>query len=307
MNKDLIIFIHNGYNFTNHTAGCRMFPHPYFRVFYILTLALLVTACSYNPFRTNNELTGNAWGAGIGAAAGVGTAAIVGNSSHFWYGVAGITGASIGYYVTTLRFASAGIIQSGGQVYTLGDYVTIEVPSDEIFDTNSADLLPNAEPVLKSVVAVINRYPNNNILVSGNTSGFGSSRYEHKLSEDRARTIASYLWANGVTNLQFQEVTKTRKLNYVGYGNYFPIANDIRADGLRANSRIQITVYPTKEQLSIDKKMKNFNNISGLNEADEPAKRPEYNPDTGAFAEGDLLPEDTGLKGSAEPYKGEFQ
>lgn len=270
-----------------------MFKTPRIRITGTLVLMLLMTACSYNPFRTNNEMTGNLWGAGIGAAAGVGTAAIVGNSSSFWYGVAGLTGASIGYYVTSLRFASAGIIQSGGQVFTLGDYVTIEVPTDELFDSNTADLLPNAEPIMKSVVSVINRYPNNNILVSGNTSGFGSSRFEHKLSEDRARTISSYLWANGVSNLQFQEVTKTRKLNYVGYGNYFPIANHIKTEGIRANSRIQITVYPTKEQLQIDKKMKNFNNIGAVDDAGTTFTKPEYVDN--AFPQGDVLPEESSI------------
>lgn len=264
-----------------------------------LALVLSVSACSYNPFRTNNDLTGNAWGVGLGAAAGVGTAAVVGNTSHFWYGVAGITGASIGYYVTSLRFASAGIIQSGGQVYTLGDYVTIELPSDEIFDSNSYDLLRNAEPILKSVVNVVNRYPNNNILISGNTSGFGSSRYEHKLSEDRARTIASYLWANGVSNLQFQEVVKTRKLNYVGYGNYFPIANHIKADGIRANSRIQITIYPTKEQLHIDQKMKNFNNIGAVDDSGTTFTKPEYIDNTPP--QGEVLYEQSGVTEGVDP------
>jgi outer membrane protein OmpA-like peptidoglycan-associated protein len=276
-----------------------MYKSALFKITLSFTLMLSMTACSYNPFRTNNELTGNAWGVGIGAAAGAGTAAAVGNTSHFWYGVAGITGASIGYYVTSLRFASAGIIQSGGQVYTLGDYVTIELPTDEIFDSNSYDLLPNAEPVLKSVVNVVNRYPNHNILISGNTSGFGSSRYEHKLSEDRARTIASYLWANGVTNLQFKEVVKTRKLNYVGYGNYFPIANNIKTEGVRANSRIQITIYPTKEQLCIDEKMKNFNNIGAVDDSGTTLTKPTYVDNS--LPQGDVLYEQQGVTEGITP------
>ncbi|MBV8803068.1 MAG: hypothetical protein JO131_08965 [Gammaproteobacteria bacterium] len=57
-----------------------------------------------------------------------------------------------------------------------------------------------------------------------------------------------------------------RNLKYVGYGNYFPISNDIRADSIRQNSRIQITSFPPKDQICIDKKMRAFNNIGGLDE-----------------------------------------
>jgi hypothetical protein len=53
----------------------------------------------------------------------------------------------------------------------------------------------------------------------------------------------------------------TRQLTYVGYGNYFPIANNITAKGIQSNSRIQITAYPTKDQLLMDRKKRTFGNI----------------------------------------------
>jgi hypothetical protein len=103
-------------------------------------------------------------------------------------------------------------------------------------------------------------------MVSGNTSGFGSARFEHRLSEDRARQVAGFLWANGITEFKPQSLD-TRKLTYVGYGNYFPVANNITNSGIRSNSRIQITAYPTSEQLLITKKQQAFNNMG---EYDEP-------------------------------------
>lgn len=231
----------------------------------MLPLLLSLSACSYNPFNGSDHLTGSAMGAGAGAWMGGGAAAAMGASSKPVLGIAALAGASVGYYATTLRFASGGIIQAGGQVYTQGDYATIEIPSDKLFDTNSSDFLPQADAILKSAVAVLNRYPCNNIMISGNTSGFGSARFEHKLSEDRARQVAGFLWANGVTGLKAQSLD-SRKLTYVGYGNYFPIANNITNSGIRTNSRIQITAYPTKDQLLINKKQKAFNNIGDINE-----------------------------------------
>lgn len=248
------------------STGNGMIHKIKFRMTLLSLLALSITACSYNPFNHSDHLTGSALGAGVGAVAGGGTAAALGVSYRPTLVLAALAGAGIGYYTTTLRFDSAGIIQGGGQVYTLGDYATIEIPSDRLFETNSSDFLPGADAILKSAVAVLNRYECNNIMISGNTSGFGSARFEHKLSEDRARQVAGFLWANGITEFKPQSNDR-RKLTYVGYGNYFPVSDNITNSEIRSNSRIQITAYPTKDQLLITKKQRVFNNMG---EYDEP-------------------------------------
>lgn len=241
------------------------------RVKYFITfvLALTLSACSYNPLSDSNHNTGSPAAAAAGGAIGLGAAAATG--LEYWPALAAATigGAGIGYYVSSLRFSASGVVHSGGQVYALGDYVTIEIPADKIFDTNSADLLPEAEPILLSARDVINRYCCQSILISGNTSGFATTRYERKLSEARASVVASFLWANGVNGFQ-KNSTETRKLDYVGYGNYFPIAHNLNNDSLRSNSRIQITMYPTEDQLLIDKKHAVFANMGEI--GDPPPK-----------------------------------
>lgn len=73
-------------------------------------------------------------------------------------GLAALGGAGIGYYMTSLPFAAGGVTAVGGQVYNVGEYVTIVIPTDKIFDVNSDDLLPEATPVLNSALSVLNRY-----------------------------------------------------------------------------------------------------------------------------------------------------
>lgn len=235
----------------------------------IFIFFLNLVGCSFNPFTTDNEMTGNPGYAVAGGAVGAGSAALLGGSKYT-IGLAGIGGATLGYYLSTLTFAAGGVTQAGGQVYTLGDYVTIEIPTDNIFDENSAELLPEAGPALQSAVEVLKRYPNNNILVSGNTSGFGTRRFELTLSERRAKEIAGYLWAHGVSSFRggadYDPSAPLRTLSYVGYGNYFPISNNIKATSIRENSRIQITAYPTSRQLKLCKDQKVFANIGQLNE-----------------------------------------
>lgn len=218
-------------------------------VFIMASMTLF--GCSYNPFISNNHTTGSATGVVVGGAAGAGTVALLGGSKPL-IALGGLTGGAIGYYVTTLRYDAGGIYQVGGQVYKVGDFVGINIPSDNLFEVNTAEFLPQAIPALDSVVVVLQRYPNNNILISGNTSGFARPRWEQRLSEQRAKKIAAYLWNAGIN--QFKNPgTDMRKLSYVGYGNFFPIAHDYTNSSIRKNSHIQITSYPTGCILNLDK------------------------------------------------------
>jgi outer membrane protein OmpA-like peptidoglycan-associated protein len=256
----------------------------YRKLFLTTFTLLLLSSCSANPFRTDNELTGSATGTAVGAVAGGGVAAIAG-ASKVEIGLAAIAGGALGYYITSLPFASGGVTHVGGKVYTLGDYVTIEIPNDVLFDVNSADFLPDAGPVLDSAVSVLNRYPSNNIMVSGNTSGYYTDKFERQISQARARQVAAYLWAHGINNFNDQNSnygsTKDhapymRKLSYVGYGSYFPISNNITLQGIQENSRIQITAYPSDSQLHLNKCGEVFTNIgSPGDDATVPSKEPE--------------------------------
>lgn len=243
------------------------------RILALICLLDVLSGCTFNPFSTHNELTGRPEGALLGGLIGGGIPALL-NAPRAVIALAAVGGAGVGYYVTTLRFASSGIINAGGQVYTLGDSVSITVPTDKLFDSNTDEFLPCTEAILKSILNVLERYPCNNIIISGNSSGFDNHRYEQKLSESRARQVAAYLWAHGINSFMNHGIDlNQRRLTYVGYGNYFPVANDITNCGLRANSHIQITSYPTKAGLHLDKCHKNFTNVGDM---EEPChKRPE--------------------------------
>lgn len=209
----------------------------------LLSVSMLVS-CTYNPFTTNNEITGSPGAAAIGAIAAGGGAALL-SAPKSVIAAMGLGGGMFGYYVTTLRFDAAGIIHAGGQVYKIGDLIGIYIPSDELFESNTADFKPFARSILESVATVLFRYPNNSIIVSGNTSGFGRARWEQKLSEERAKRVAGILWDLGI-NGSFPSLT------YVGYGDYFRIAHSYTNDGIRANSRIQIVSYPINTGKPID-------------------------------------------------------
>jgi outer membrane protein OmpA-like peptidoglycan-associated protein len=223
----------------------------------------LLSSCTFNPFTTNNHTTGSVTGTAIGAGAGAGGVALLGGSKSLMV-LAGLGGGAIGYYVTTLRYDSGGILQTGGQVYQVGEFIGIYIPTDNLFEPNTADFLPQAAPILDSTVTVLQRYPDNNIIISGSTSGFGQARWEQKLSERRAQKVASYLWNAGINQFKNQSI-ETRKLIYVGYGDYFPISNTYTNNGIRQNSRIQITSYPSNHDLQLDQRRVAVYNVGDVN------------------------------------------
>jgi hypothetical protein len=207
--------------------------------------------------------TGNLLGPLVGGAAG-GVVAAAASKSLVMPGIAG--GAALGYYLTTLRGDAAGIMRAGGQVYVLGQFASIEIPADNLFESNTSEFLPGTENILASIVSILKRFPNNNIVISGNTSGFNTHKLEHKLSEDRAREVAAFCWMHGVISFGEHSSKIDRELVYTGSGSYSPISRDYPVAALRSNSRIQITSFPTRVSLHLDKTHKTFNNI-GASEA----------------------------------------
>ena len=149
-----------------------------------------------------------------------------------------------------------------GSIFTVGDYATVEIPTDKLFDTNTSDLYLKRTLFLPAI-EVLKRYPDNNIAISGNTSGLDQSAMKNNFPK-HARQV-TLLWANGINSFTKNGMTM-RKLIYTGYGDYFPIANNIHNSGIRANSRIQITAIPTKAQLSLDSRHKIFCNIGDSSE-----------------------------------------
>jgi outer membrane protein OmpA-like peptidoglycan-associated protein len=208
----------------------------------------LISACTYNPFSEQNRLTGDVAGLAVGAGAGAGTMALIGAPRPLIF-LGGIGGGALGYYVTTLNYDAAGVTSVGGEVYQVGNYLTIEIPTDYVFEENTTRFISTAPPILDSAVTVLKRYPERSILVAGNTSGFDRERRETALSRARARVVVQYLNEQGINAFQGPSI-ELRKIRYVGHGDKHPIRHHYTNDAIRANSNIIITAMLTKEQLT---------------------------------------------------------
>jgi len=101
----------------------------------------------------------------------------------------------------------------------------------EQFKYDSAELTPEAKITLDEVAASLVAYPEKNeIEVQGHTSSEGSTAYNLKLSQNRAKSVVEYLKLKGVSN----------KLVAKGYGKSKPIADNKTEAGRSENRRVEL-------------------------------------------------------------------
>ena len=104
------------------------------------------------------------------------------------------------------------------------------------FDTNKATLTATAKRILDANLAKIKRNANRvkMVHVVGHTDSRGTAAHNDALSKARAKAVADYLAANGVT---------ASKLMSAGKGESMPVADNTTADGRARNRRVEITFH----------------------------------------------------------------
>lgn len=98
------------------------------------------------------------------------------------------------------------------------------------YDFGSARLSQEAYPILFHAALVMLKNPDMKVEIQGHTDNIGSEKYNQKLSLDRAKAVKNYLIARGVD---------ARRMQVVGYGSKFPIADNKTAVGRSMNRRIE--------------------------------------------------------------------
>ncbi len=210
-----------------------------------LTVALsgCETLQTINPFTQEPETSNAAKGAMIGAAAGVAVGLASGDDAverrqHalILAGVGALAGGAIGYYMDQQEAKLRAELQGTGvSVTRIGDNITLNMPGNVTFATNSSDLSPAFFDVLSSVSKVLAEFDKTVVEVAGHTDSSGSDAYNQSLSERRASSVAQYLQSQGVIN---------ERLLTVGLGESMPVADNLLSSGKQANRRVEITMVP---------------------------------------------------------------
>jgi outer membrane protein OmpA-like peptidoglycan-associated protein len=209
----------------------------------VIAAALLAGCYTTNPYTGEREVTKTSAGAGIGALAGAVTGMLTGGDARahrmnalIGAGVGALAGGAIGNYMdrqeTQLREELQG---TGVSVVRNGNDITLKMPGNITFNTDSAEVKPSFYKVLNSVALVLKKYNKTILEVAGHTDSTGSPQYNQALSERRANSVAQYLEAQGIDS---------RRVMTVGAGETHPIASNSTPEGRQANRRVELTLEP---------------------------------------------------------------
>ncbi len=211
---------------------------------FVTLLVLNLAGCyTYDPYTGDKKISDTTKGAGIGAAAGAvvglltgGDAAAHRKNALIAAGVGALAGGAIGNYMdrqeASLRHDLAG---TGVSVTRIGDNITLNMPGNITFKTDSAEIDPSFYKVLNSVNVVLKKYNKTVVEVAGHTDSTGSADYNQKLSERRANSVAQYLESQGLAS---------NRVVTIGAGETRPVADNSTPQGRQANRRVELTLTP---------------------------------------------------------------
>lgn len=210
----------------------------------VVGFTVVATGCQTLDAYTREEQTSKTTkGALIGAAAGAVVGLVSGDDAVerrqralIGAGVGALAGGFIGNYMDRQEAELRAELEGTGvSVTRIGDNITLNMPGNVTFATDSSDLSPAFFDVLSSVGKVLGEYEQTVVEVAGHTDSTGSETYNQSLSERRATSVATFLQSQGVSN---------QRVITVGMGEQRPVADNTSSSGRQANRRVEITMVP---------------------------------------------------------------
>ncbi len=208
------------------------------------TMALLVGGCqTLDPYTQESKTSNATKGAIIGAISGAVVGLISGDDAverrqHalIGAGVGALAGGAVGYYMDRQEAKLRAELEGTGvSVHRDGDYITLNMPGNVTFASDSSDLSPAFFDVLGSVSKVLDEFDKTVVEVAGHTDSTGSGTYNQSLSERRASSVAKYMESRGING---------QRLITLGMGEDRPVDDNSSDRGRRANRRVEITMVP---------------------------------------------------------------
>jgi outer membrane protein OmpA-like peptidoglycan-associated protein len=126
----------------------------------------------------------------------------------------------------------------GARVERVGEGILVTFESGLLFDYDSDALRAETSKNLRELARSLNKYPNPDLLVVGQTDALGSTSYNQGLSERRARSATTYLTTQGV---------RSARIESRGLGETEPVGSNETEAGRQRNRRIEVAIFANKE------------------------------------------------------------
>lgn len=208
----------------------------------LLSSIILIGCGAYN----NSNKTQR--GAVIGVAGGALLGAILGNNvgsggnSEVGAVIGAAIGGAAGAVIGNQMDKQAKKIEEeipGAEVKRVDDgiIVTFDENSGVYFQTNKYDVNTDSQIILNKLVAVLNEYPETNVIVIGHTDSTGSDSYNMTLSEKRAKSVTNYFIEKGLASSRFTTQW---------FGENQPEYDNSTAEGRAKNRRVNVVIVPNE-------------------------------------------------------------
>ncbi len=132
----------------------------------------------------------------------------------------------------------------GATIERIGEGIKITFDSGLMFDINRYDLRDQSRDNLVRLAAILNKYPDTNILIEGHTDSTGTREINQPLSENRAKAVAAFLAKQNVLSNRF---------TVMGYGPDQPIAPNDTVEGRQQNRRVDLAIMANEKLKRIAK------------------------------------------------------
>ena len=150
-------------------------------------------------------------------------------------------GGAAGVYIGSYMDKQAAEIKrdiAGAKVERVGEGIRITFDSGILFDVNKAELKQVSKDNISKLAAILNKYPDTEILLEGHTDATGSDEHNLELSRLRAQAVSNFLSSLNVSPTRF---------TIMGYGEGQPIANNETESGRASNRRVEIGVMANEK------------------------------------------------------------
>ena len=198
-------------------------------------LAICLVMFSVNCASMNKTGKGAVIGAAGGAVVGGVIGKIAGNTllgAIAGAALGGAAGAFIGRHMDK-QAAEMRRDLEGAKVERVGEAIKITFDSGLMFDVNKYDLRDLSRENLAKLAAILNKYPDTNILIEGHTDSTGTREINMPLSENRAKAVANQLATLNVQSARFTTH---------GYGPDQPIGDNASVEGRQMNRRVDLAI-----------------------------------------------------------------
>jgi len=128
---------------------------------------------------------------------------------------------------------------TGPNLSDLPEPVLLRLPSDVLFDFDSAQLKPEADSLLSQAVGLITKYPEADVHIDGYSDSFGKPDYNATLSQQRAEAVQAWL--------QERIAQETYKFHSLGHGSAdYVVSAQGSIEQQQPNRRVEILIQALK-------------------------------------------------------------